>query len=167
MYSTSATQSATSATPPFAARFDRPVPRELRGPADTMSAEAFRERYTPSAGPVRLRAWQCTDADRPATRLGPQPRNYQATIAIGDRIGTTTAAASGPIAALTAMLHDRGTTVEIAALHQLHGDGETTTFIRGTDGVRTQWAMGCSEDAVQSALRAVVACANRLAHARA
>ncbi len=167
MSSSSATHSAVGATPSFAARFDRPLPRELRRQADAMTDEAFRERYTPSVGPVRLGAWQCTDTNRPATRLGPQPRNYQATIAIGDRIGTATAAASGPIAALTAMLHDRGTTVEIAALHQLHADGETATFIRGTDGVRTEWAMGCSADAVQSALRAVVACANRLAHARA
>jgi hypothetical protein len=150
------------ATPSFAALFDRPLPRELRREAHTMSIDAFLARYTPTSGPLRLGAWQCTDADRPASRLGPQARNYQATIAVGDRIGTSTAAASGPIAALTAMLHDRGVSVEIAAFHQLAADGGTATFIRGTDGVRAEWAMGWADDAAQSALRAVIACANRL-----
>ncbi len=127
-----------------------------------MSNDAFHARYTPTSGPLRLGHWQCTDADRPATRLGPQPRNYQATIAIGDRIGTLSAAASGPVAALTAMLHGRGIPVEIRAFHQRHAGGSTATFIRGTDGVRDEWAMGWSDDPTQSALRAVVACANRL-----
>ena len=132
-----------------------------------MSNDAFHARYAPASGPLRLGYWQCTDADRPATRLGPQARNYQATIAVGDRIGTSTAAASGPVGALTAMLHDRGIPVEIAAFHQRHADGNTATFIRGSDGVRDEWAMGWAEDPTQSALRAVVACANRLAQSRA
>ena len=66
--------------------------------------EHFIATYAPSAGPLRLGHWECTDAERPAARLGPQARNFQATIAFGDRIGTATAAASGPVAALTAML---------------------------------------------------------------
>jgi hypothetical protein len=162
MFSTSSQQPAPAAAPSFAARFDRPLPRELRKEAHSMSTDAFLARYTPSSGPLRLGTWQCTDADRPATRLGPQARNYQATIAVGDRIGTSTAAASGPIAALTAMLHERGVSVEIAAFQQLEADGGTATFIRGSDGVRAEWAMGWSDDAGQSALRAVMACANRL-----
>lgn len=132
-----------------------------------MSDDAFHARYTPTSGPLRLGHWQCTDVDRPATRLGPQARNYQATIAIGDRMGTSNVAASGPVAALTAMLHERGIRVEIRAFHQRHVDGSTATFIRGTDGVRDEWAMGWSEDPTQSALRAVMACANRLAQAGA
>ena len=48
------------------------------------------------------------------------------------------------------------------AFHQLPAEGETATFIRGSDGARDEWAMGLDEDATQSALRAVVACANRL-----
>ena len=127
-----------------------------------MSVQAFFAAYAPSSGPLRLGHWQCTDADRPATRLGPQARNFQATIAVGDRITTSTAAACGPIAALTAMLHDRGITVETLKFHQRDtGDG-TATFIRGSDGTRAEWAMGLSEDATQSALRAMIACANRL-----
>ncbi len=127
-----------------------------------MSTDAFHARYAPSSGPLRLGNWQCTDAERLASRLGPQARNYQATIAIGDRIGTSAAAASGPVGALTAMLHDRGVPVEISSFHQVAADGGTATFIRGTDGVHAEWAMGWSEDASQSALRAVIACANRL-----
>ena len=132
-----------------------------------MSNDEFLSRYTPSSGPLRLGQWQCTDADRPASRLGSQARNYQATIAIGDRIGTSTAAASGPVAALTAMLYERGIAVELLKFHQLNAGDDTATFVRGTDGVHDEWAMGCSGDATQSALRAVVACANRLAQAGA
>ena len=128
-----------------------------------MSIETFHATYTPSSGPLRLGSLQCTDVERPATRLGPQARNYQATIAVGDCIGTSTATASGPIAALTEMLYDRGIALEIRAFHQLHTGECTATFIRGTDGARDEWAMGWSEEPTQSALRAVVACANRLA----
>jgi hypothetical protein len=162
MFFTSSTRSAIGAAPTFAAQFDGLLPRELREEADSMSNDAFHVRYTPTSGPLRLGYWQCTDADRPATRLGPQARNYQATIAVGDRIGTSTAAASGPVAALTAMLHERGIAVEMLAFHQRNANGSTATFIRGTDGVRDEWAMGWSEDPTQSALRAVIACANRL-----
>jgi hypothetical protein len=146
----------------FAAQFALPVPRGLRKEADSMSMADFHATYTPSNGPLRLRNWQCTDVERPASRLGAQARNYQATIAIGDRIGTSAAAASGPVAALTAMLHERGVPVEISEFHQLPSDGRTATFIRGTDGVGEEWAVGWSDDPTQSALCAVINCANRL-----
>ena len=63
------------------------MPRGLRQEADAMSFEAFHDEYASSSGPLRLGNWQCTDAERPSTRLGPQARNYQATLAVGDRIG--------------------------------------------------------------------------------
>jgi len=128
-----------------------------------MSSEVFLATYAPSSGPLRLGTWQCTDVDRPAFQLGPQARKYQATIAVGDRISTSTAAASGPVAALTEMLFERGIALEMLKFHQLDADGGTATFIRGTDGARDEWAMGWSDDPTQSALRAVIACANRLA----
>ena len=78
-----------------------------------MSFEAFHDEYASSAGPLRLGNWQCTDAERSSTRLGPQARNFQATLAVGDRISTSSAAASGPVAALTAMLYDHGIAVEM------------------------------------------------------
>ena len=155
--------SAASAAPlPFAAHINAPMPRGLREEADGMSFEAFHDEYGSSSGPLRLGNWQCTDAERPSTRLGPQARNYQATLAVGDRISTSSAAASGPVAALTAMLYDRGIAVEMMAFHQVPAGEHTATFVRGSDGARSQWAMGWSDDPTQSALRAVIACANRL-----
>ncbi len=127
-----------------------------------MSFESFLAEYAPSSGPLRLRNWTCTDAVRPATRLGPQARNYQATLAVGDTISTSSAAASGPVAALTAMLYDRGIAVETTDFHQLPSGEHTATFIRGSDGGRSEWAMGLADDPTQSALSAVIACANRL-----
>jgi hypothetical protein len=137
-----------------------PLPRELREDADGMPWSTFTATYAPSAGPLRLGQWHCTDTDRPATRLG--PRTFQATLALGDRIETATATASGPMAALTAMLYDHGVAVEMLRFHQFQTDDTTATFIQGTDGSRAEWAMGCSPDPTQSALSAVIACANRL-----
>ncbi|MFA1704458.1 homocitrate synthase [Mycobacterium intracellulare] len=146
------------ATAWFGDRFGVSLPRGLREHADAMSWETFVATYGRSTGPLRLGQWECTDAVRP----GPQARNFQAVIALGDRIGTATVAASGPIAALTAMLHQRGITVEIVNFHQMQSPTGTATFIRGSDGARAEWAMGLSDDPTQSALRAVIACANRL-----
>lgn len=128
-----------------------------------MSFDKFHTTYVATSGPVRLGQWECTDAARPATRLGPQARHYRATIAIGDHISTSMAAASGPVAALTAMLHDRGVAVELREFHQRASDGGIATFVFGTNGYEDEWAMGLSDDATQSALQAMVACANRLA----
>lgn len=127
-----------------------------------MTFQEFLDEYASSSGPLRLGQWECTDAQRPATRLGPQARNYQATLAVGDSISTSTAAASGPVAALTEMLYDRGIAVEMTAFHQLPAGEHTATFIRASDGTHSEWAMGLSDDPTQSALRAVIACANRL-----
>jgi hypothetical protein len=63
---------------------------------------------------------------------------------------------------LTAMLYDHGMAVEMLRFHQLRSKETTATFIQGSDGCRAEWAMGWSEDPTQSALCAVVACANRL-----
>jgi hypothetical protein len=141
------------------------MPRGLREEADAMSFQSFEtflDHYAPSTGPLRLGQWACTDAERPATRLGPQARNYRATLALGDRISTSSAKASGPVAALTEMLYKRGIAVEMTAFHQLPAGENTATFIRGSNGGHSEWAMGLSDDPTQSALRAVIACANRL-----
>ncbi|GBE66292.1 hypothetical protein MFM001_27540 [Mycobacterium sp. MFM001] len=138
------------------------LPGGLREDAETMSWSTFTATYAPTAGPVRLGQWECTDAERPATRLGPQARTFRATLGFGDRIETVTATATGPVAALTEMLHEKGIAVEMLRFHQLRADDNIATFIRGSDGARAEWAMGWSDDATQSALRAVIACANRL-----
>ncbi len=124
--------------------------------------DSFVATYGHTAGPLRLGHWECTDTERPAGRLGPQARNFRAVIAVGDRISTSNAAAGGPVAALTAMLHERGITVEIVKFHQMRSAEHTATFICGSNGTRAEWAMGWSEYPTQSALRAVIACANRL-----
>jgi hypothetical protein len=146
----------------FGHQFGAALPRGLREEADAMSWESFVATYGHTAGPLRLGHWACTDTDRPARRLGPQARNFRATIAVGDELSTSTAAASGPVAALTAMLHDRGITLEVLKFHQLRSGATTATFIHGGNGIRAEWAMGWSEEPEQSALRAVIACANRL-----
>lgn len=146
----------------FGHHFGAALPRGLREHADAISWESFTATYDHSAGPLRLRHWECADGERPAGRLGPQARTFRAVIAVGDRISTSTTAASGPIAALTGILHERGITIETLQFHQMRSDGYTATFIRGTDGSRDEWAMGWSKDPTHSALRAVIACANRL-----
>jgi hypothetical protein len=160
---TSPPQSATSAAPRTAAdTLTARVPSGLRKEADRMDWNLFRSTYAPTTGPLRLGQWTCTDEECPATSLGPQPRNYQATLAIGDRISVASAAAAGPVGALTEMLYAQGIPVEMTAFHQLPSGDETATFIRGSDGAHAEWAMGLDADATQSALSAVIACANRL-----
>ena len=146
----------------FTGHFGTALPRGLRELADEMSWERFVATYCHTAGPLRLGHWECTDSERSAGRLGPQARNFRAVIAVGDSISTSTVAASGPIAALTAILHERGITMEILRFHQLRSGGYTATFIRGSNGICAEWAMGWSADPTQSALRALVGCANRL-----
>jgi hypothetical protein len=146
----------------FAAHVDGPIPRDLREEADMKPFLEFVDDYAPASGPLRLGQWSCTDAERPSGRLGPQARNYQATLAFGDRIGTSNAAACGPVAALTEMLHQHGVAVEMIAFHQVPAGEHTATFVCGSGGGRTEWAMGWSDDPTESSLRAVIACANRL-----
>lgn len=155
-----------SASTWFGDRFGVALPLGLREQADAMSWASFVATYGRNAGPLRLGHWQCADDARGAARLGPQPRDFRAVIAVGDRISSVSAAASGPIAALTAMLHERRITVEIVNFHQMRSAAGSATFIRGGDGVRTEWAMGWADDPTQSALSAVIACANRLFAAR-
>ena len=146
----------------FADLFDRPVPRDLREHAETMCHDTFVDRYGHQGGPIRLGSWGAA-GDDDLRRGITAPRRYRASIAVGDRIATSTAAATGPVAALTAMLHERGMAVEMIKFHQLPAvGGGIATFIHGSDGVRSEWAMGWARDPVQSALRAMIACANRL-----
>lgn len=153
------TSHATGTPMSFATYVDGRMPLALREPAEAKSFAEFVGEYAPTAGPLRLGQWACTDGEG---RRGPQAREYQATLALGDRIGTSYAAACGPVAALTEMLHAQGVSVEMTAFHQLRAGENTATFIRGSDGGNTQWAMGWSDDPTESALRAVIACANRL-----
>ena len=97
---------------------------------------------------------------RPATRPG--PRTFRATLGFGDHNETATATATGPVAALTAMLYDHGIAVEMLRFHQLRSEDTTATFIQGSDGCRAEWAMGCVGRPDPVGTDAVIACANRL-----
>ena len=146
----------------LAARFGGArLPSGLREQAEAMPWSAFTATYSATSGPLRLGHWHCPDG-RPPTSLGPQPQPFRATLALGDRIETATATATGPIAALTAMLYDRGVAVEMLRFHQLESDGHIATFVQGNDGRQSKWGMGCSQNRTESALRAVIASANRL-----
>lgn len=145
---------------PFSAHFSTPLPRGVRDAGQVASWDQFLGEYAPSAGPLRLGNFSCDE--RSPGWPGPQARRYRATFAVGDTLATSTTAASGPVAALTAMLHECGVSVETTSFHQLPMDGQTATFIEGWDGLHRRWAMGLAEDPVQSALSAVIACANRL-----
>ena len=149
-------------TPSFADEFQGRLPRGLRAQAERLSWEGFVSTYGRSSGPLSLGRWRCLDAERPAARLGPQGRTYQATIAVRGVPGTCTAAAQGPLAALTTMLHERGIAVEILGFHQVCCGDETATFIHGSNGRNVAWAVGFADDAGRSALDAVIICANRL-----
>ena len=159
----SGTDTATHPHETPASRFGNvPLPRGLREDAENMTWDTFTATYSPKSGPLRLGYFACADADRPSTRLGPQPRTYQATFAIGDRIETASVASTGPVDALISMLFDCGIFIDMVRFHQLQSGDHTATFIQGTDGQHSEWAMGWSEDKTESALRAIIACANRL-----
>ena len=93
-----------------------PLPRGLREDADAMSWSTFTATYAPIAGPLSLGHWERADTGRPTSRYGSQPQTYHAKLALGDRVETATATATGPVAALTAMLHDHGVAVEMLQL---------------------------------------------------
>lgn len=120
--------------PRFADFFDTPLPRGLRELAGDMSWDDVAATFS-GAGPLSL----------------------------DDRTAAALASAPAPLAALTGLLYEQGCAVEMLNFHQLRAGGQTATFIRGTDGVRSEWAIGWSESPTESALRAFVACANRLA----
>ncbi|BBY54577.1 homocitrate synthase [Mycobacterium koreense] len=152
--------SAHRATVRFAELFGVPLPRGLRDEAAALSWAQFLARYDDSRrcrGPLRLRQWS---QSAPA---GATAGTYRATLAVGERDTAVAAVATGPIGALTAMLHDNGIAVEVLGFHQMSGAaGATATVIRGSDGTRSTWAMACDTDAGASARAAVIGCANRL-----
>ncbi|OBF21196.1 hypothetical protein [Mycobacterium sp. ACS4331] len=131
--------------------FDAPLPRGLREQTAGMSWDAVLTTFAACSGPVRLGGWERAAAGE-----------FKATLSIGDRVCTATASAVGPIGALTAMLYEHGVAFETLEFHQLHAGENTATFVRGGNGAAEEWALGWSADATQSALTAILACANRL-----
>ncbi|MDX5452979.1 MAG: 2-isopropylmalate synthase [Rhodococcus sp. (in: high G+C Gram-positive bacteria)] len=139
---------------PFAARYGRSLPRELRAEALGTSWTEFTATYAPH-GPVRLGGWS---AGAPCAGR----RNFEATFGVGETIHTAAATATGPVSAMTVMMHTLGMPLEILSFHQFDlGDTHTTFLLCEADG-RRLWSMGAAATGTESALRAMTAGANRL-----
>jgi hypothetical protein len=138
----------------FTARFGKPVPAALRAASASMGWAEFERAYTGSAA-IRLGGWRIADRTDDQIELS-------ATIATGDRITPMSVTATGPLAALTGMLHEIGAAVEIVALHQQSTSDGYYTFIHADRDDRREWAMGRGDDAVESAMQALIAAANLL-----
>ncbi|EOM75859.1 hypothetical protein DW322_13350 [Rhodococcus rhodnii] len=131
------------------------LPRGLRDEARCTDRESLRRTYCP-AGPFALLSWRSRGAAAGSTRY-----EAELTTARGRRCGEATA--TGPLAALTAMLHDAGTRIEILEFHQRPDGGRHSTSVRCESNGRTLWAFADDEDRTRSALGALLAAANRFA----
>lgn len=145
----------TAPADPFAQRFGKSLPRELRTEANQMTWSAFEAAYSPAAGPLRLEVWT-------EDRINSSRSTYTAELNIAHAIRHATANAAGPISAMTAILHDAGYPMEVTSFHQQQAGEQTATFIRCTSGDRQHWAMGMGADCTASALAAFIAAANLL-----
>lgn len=140
---------------PFAARYGRSLPLALRAEAAGLGWSDFSATYAPQHGPVRLGAWS-------ATASAGGRSCYEATVGVGDTIHTTSAIASGPVAGMTAMMHNLGLQLEILSFHRHDLDGTHATFLLCQSGERRTWAMGVGATGTESTLRAMIAGINRL-----
>ncbi|WP_024796024.1 hypothetical protein [Tomitella biformata] len=140
---------------PFAQRFGKALPRELRLEAAQMSWPTFEAAYAPSSGPLRLSAWS-------EQRINSAKSTYSATLGIERTICHASADAAGPISAMTAMLHEAGFPMEVTSFHQQQAGEMTATFIYCTNGARRHWAMGMGASCTDSIVNAFVSAANLL-----
>lgn len=140
---------------PFAQRFGKSLPRELRIEADQMSWPAFESAYAPTAGPLRLSAWS-------EERINSARTKYTATLGIEHAVRLASTDASGPISAMTAILHEAGFPMEVTSFHQQQAGRQIATFIYCTNGARRHWAMGIGENCTDSILHAFISAANLL-----
>ncbi|SDI44749.1 hypothetical protein SAMN05444695_107201 [Rhodococcus triatomae] len=120
-----------------------------------MSWAEFTATYAPTGGPIRLGSWS-------ARKCGLGQWEFRTTFGVGTSIRRAEAVAPGPMSALTALLHDSGCPIEILGFHQQQWDGRTATLVLCEAGGRSGWAFGLGEGTTESALRAMVAAANRL-----
>lgn len=152
---TACTTASAAPLDPFAARYGRSLPLPLRSEAAGMSWPEFLAVYADQRGPLRLGDWS-------ATRLPAGRAAFEATISVGDTVHTAAALACGPVAAMTAMLHDLGFGLEIHSFHR-HDLGDThVTFLHCGSGEHRTWVMGTGETGAESTLRAMIAGINRI-----
>ncbi|MGV9712615.1 hypothetical protein ACWDTI_18365 [Gordonia sp. NPDC003424] len=119
-----------------------------------MSRQGFNDEYTPR-GTIRLGSWTVEPARQDMVTC-------HATIAFADRIMSLQAQSTGPIGAMTSMLHDIGAPVQIVRLHQREVDGTITTYLLCENDDRQCWACGTGHTGDEANVNALIAGANRL-----
>ncbi|GAA1457714.1 hypothetical protein [Williamsia maris] len=138
---------------PAEAHFRSPLPRGLRDVAHALSWDNFYATYA-CAGGIRLGSWSATPGRGGLT-------DYQATIAVGDRIWSLRESSTGPIGAVTAMLHALGTPIEIVSLHhQRTVDGYAGFVLCDVRGI-SSWGLGVDETSEAAYAKAMISAVNR------
>ncbi|MBE7160169.1 MAG: hypothetical protein INR72_02895 [Williamsia herbipolensis] len=123
--------------PCASAHFPGLLPRAVRADADALSWESFSATYAPDGG-TRLGSWHATSTRNDLTE-------YHATIATADRIWSLRETATGPLAAVTAMLHATGVCVEITGLHQQRIGAQTAMLVEVERDGRRAWGLGIDD----------------------
>jgi hypothetical protein len=140
----------------FAQRYGIALPKAMRAEALGLSWPEFLDRYCPASGPIRLDGWA-------ASPRGAGIWRYEATLSFDACPTSFVVSATGPMSALTAMLHDAGAGVEILDFHQFSAGAGIATIVACERGGRRHWAAAIATDGTESGLRAVIAAANILA----
>ncbi len=137
---------------PFFARYGEHLPRGLRESARGLTWAEFCDAYGPSHGlTVEFLTW-CR------TRGG----SIEIELTLADDGARTGCAArgSGPISAATDLLYRRGLAIEAIEFHQLLVAEGVATFLRTvspTSRTPARWSFAIAHDAVESAVRALIA----------
>ena len=148
-------QRCTTSFDPFERRFGVALPRGLGAEAEGLEWPEFVARYSPTGGAVTLADWT-------AEQHAGGTFAYCAVLEVEGSPHSLRAKGSGPIAALTAMLHEVGRPVEILSFHQRPVAGGTVTFMHCEHDGRRHWAVAFADSMTESALQALVAAANIL-----
>ncbi|MGX7695304.1 hypothetical protein [Gordonia polyisoprenivorans] len=119
-----------------------------------MTWQEFTEVYA-DTGTIRLGSLSITPA--PADMI-----ECRATMAFADRIMSMSATATGPVGAMTSILHDLGAPVSIVSLHQRPTDRGFAAFLLCERDDRQCWAYGDGATGDEANVNALIAGANRL-----
>ncbi|MGC4933527.1 hypothetical protein ACLQ3C_07575 [Gordonia sp. DT30] len=119
-----------------------------------MTWDEFTDVYG-ATGTIRLGSLSITPA--PADMI-----ECRATMACADRIMSLSARATGPVGAMTSILHDMGARVGILTLRQRRTDEGFATFLLCEGDDRQCWAYGAGATGDEANINALIAGANRL-----
>lgn len=146
---------ATAVPASASAHFPSLLPRAVRDDADSLTWDDFLARYAPHAG-TRLGSWHATPTRNDLTE-------YHATIATDDHIWSLREVATGPLSAVTAMLHATGTCVEITGLHQQRVDDQVAILVEVDRADRRAWGLGIDDDGDRAGVMALLHALDRTA----